>query len=191
MDLKLGHHDENGIEVVEVEGEIDVYTAPDLRELLIALVNEQHYRLVINLDKVEFIDSTGLGVLVGGLKRVRAHDGWVELVCAEERVIKIFEITGLAKVFGVHASVNEAINARNKQTAELTTCSCISMCCFSFAAASRCSSWEALQEVWLGGGRSGISLPVPVSPLTACTFCCSSTAAFTMFMSTCLSCQSC
>jgi len=75
VDLKLDHHTKDGIEVVDVEGEIDVYTAPRLRELLIELVNIGHYQLVVNMEKVEFLDSTGLGVLVGGLKRVRAHGG--------------------------------------------------------------------------------------------------------------------
>ena len=51
------------------------------------------------MEKVEFLDSTGLGVLVGGLKKVRAHDGSLDLVCTQERLLKIFRITGLAKVF--------------------------------------------------------------------------------------------
>ena len=80
VDLKLGHSNKDGIEVVDVEGEIDVYTAPRLRELLIELVNKKNYQLVVNMEKVEFLDSTGLGVLVGGLKRVRAHDGSLDLV---------------------------------------------------------------------------------------------------------------
>src|SRR6266566_4885636 len=71
VDLKLDHHNKDSIEIVDVEGEIDVYTAPRLRELLIDLVNNGHYQLVVNMEKVEFLDSTGLGVLVGGLKRVR------------------------------------------------------------------------------------------------------------------------
>lgn len=112
MDLKLGHHNEDGIEVVDVEGEIDVYTASRLRELLITMVTEHHYKLIINMERVEFIDSTGLGVLVGGLKRVRSHDGWVDLVCTQERILKIFHITGLSKVFGVYRSVDEALLAR-------------------------------------------------------------------------------
>jgi anti-sigma B factor antagonist len=103
VDLKLGHYNKDGIEVVDVEGEIDVYTAPRLRELLIDLVN---------MEKVEFLDSTGLGVLVGGLKRVRAHDGSLDLVCTQERILKIFRITGLTKVFGIHETVDEAIAAK-------------------------------------------------------------------------------
>ena len=78
MDLKLGHYSKDGIEVIDVEGEIDIYTAPRLRELLIDLASKNSYQLVINMDKVGFLDSTGLGVLVGGLNRVRAHDGSLE-----------------------------------------------------------------------------------------------------------------
>ena len=113
MDLKLGHYDRDGIEVVTVEGEIDIYTAPRLRELLIDLVSKNNYQLIVNLDKVGFLDSTGLGVLVGGLKRVRPHDnGSLDLVCTQERILKIFRITGLTKVFGIYQSVDQAIAAR-------------------------------------------------------------------------------
>jgi len=112
MDLKLGHYTKDGIEVVDVEGEIDIYTAPRLRELLIDLVSKNNYQLVINMDKVGFLDSTGLGVLVGGLKRVRAHDGSLDLVCTQERLLKIVRITGLTKVFGIHQTVEQAIAAR-------------------------------------------------------------------------------
>ena len=59
-----------------------------------------NYHLVVDMERVEFLDSTGLGVLVGGLKRVRAHDGSLDLVCTQERILKIFRITGLTKVFG-------------------------------------------------------------------------------------------
>ena len=112
MELKLGHSGKDGIEVVDVGGEIDIYTAPRLRELLIDLVSKNKYHLVINMDKVEFLDSTGLGVLVGGLKRVRAHDGSLDLVCTQERILKIFRITGLTKVFGIQQTVNQAIAAQ-------------------------------------------------------------------------------
>ncbi len=115
VDLKLDHNNKDGIEIVDVEGEIDVYTAPRLRELLIDLVNNGHYQLVVNMEKVEFLDSTGLGVLVGGLKRVRAHDGSLDLVCTQERILKIFRITGLTKVFGIHDTVDEAIAHRKSE----------------------------------------------------------------------------
>ena len=112
MDLKLGHYAKDGIEVIDVQGEIDMYTAPRLRELLIDLVSRGSCQLVVNLDKVGFLDSTGLGVLVGGLRRVRAHDGSLELVCTQQRILKIFRITGLTEVFGIYETVDQAIAAR-------------------------------------------------------------------------------
>jgi anti-sigma B factor antagonist len=112
VDLKLGHHAQDGTEVIDVQGEIDMYTAPRLRELLIDLVSKGSYQLVVNLDKVGFLDSTGLGVLVGGLKRVRAHDGSLELVCTQQRILKILKITGLTDVFGIYQTVDQAIAAR-------------------------------------------------------------------------------
>src|ERR1044072_1603805 len=115
VDLKLDHHSEDRLTIVEVEGEIDVYTAPRLRELLIDLVNKGNFHLLVNMEKVDFLDSTGLGVLVGGLKRVRAHDGSLGLVCTQERILKIFRITGLTKVFGIFDSVDDAREHRKKQ----------------------------------------------------------------------------
>jgi anti-sigma B factor antagonist len=113
VDLTLGTRDEGDRTVVEVGGEIDVYTAPKLREQLVDLVNAGRYHLVVDMEKVEFLDSTGLGVLVGGLKRVRAHDGSLRLVCTQERILKIFRITGLTKVFPIHETVAEAVDAQD------------------------------------------------------------------------------
>ena len=112
MDLKLGHYATDGIEVIGVQGDIDIYTAPRLRELLINLVSTGRYRLVVKLDEVGFLDSTGLGVLVGGLRRVRAHDGSLDLVCTQQPILKILKITGLTEVFGIYQNVDQAIAAR-------------------------------------------------------------------------------
>ena len=67
------------------------------------------------MDKVGFLDSTGLGVLVGGLKRVRAHDGSLDLVCTQQRVLKIFKITGLTQIFGIYETVDQAIAAKDRR----------------------------------------------------------------------------
>jgi len=115
VDLSLATRTEGDRTVIAVGGEIDVYTAPKLREQIVQLVDEGHYHLVVDMEQVEFLDSTGLGVLVGGLKRVRAHDGSLRLVCTQERILKIFRITGLTKVFGIHDSVDEAITARKSE----------------------------------------------------------------------------
>lgn len=109
MDLTLATRDVDGRVVIEVAGEIDVYSAPKLRDRLSDLVGEGAYDLIIDMEGVEFIDSTGLGVLVGGLKKVRSHDGGLKLVCTQDRLLKIFQITGLSKVFAIHDSVENAL----------------------------------------------------------------------------------
>ena len=82
-----------------------------VRMTITDLVGAGTYDIIIDLEAVEFLDSTGLGVLVGGLKKVRAHDGSLDLVCTQERLLKIFRITGLAKVFVIHDSVGLAPGA--------------------------------------------------------------------------------
>lgn len=108
MELAVTSRTDGDFEIVEVGGEIDVYTAPRLREAIVAAVDAGHIRLIIDVQKVDFLDSTGLGVLVGALKRVRADGGSLDIVCTQERILKIFQITGLDKVFGLHQSVDEA-----------------------------------------------------------------------------------
>ncbi len=108
MDLSLSARTEEPFEIIEVGGEIDVMTAPRLREAVVDAVNRGRMRLIIDGERVDFLDSTGLGVLVGALKRVRADGGSLDIVCTHERILKIFEITGLDKVFGLHGSVAEA-----------------------------------------------------------------------------------
>ncbi len=111
VDLSLETRQVGVRTVVEVGGEIDVYTAPKLRDTISELVAAGRYHLVVDMQAVEFLDSTGLGVLVGGLKKVRAHDGSLELVCHQDRLLKIFRITGLAKVFVIHADTEQALSA--------------------------------------------------------------------------------
>ena len=112
MDLTLATSEVDGTTIVAVGGEIDVYTAPKLRDKITELVADGVYNLVIDMEAVEFLDSTGLGVLVGGLKKVRAHDGSLELICTQDRLLKIFRITGLAKVFVIHDSADGALATR-------------------------------------------------------------------------------
>lgn len=109
MDLTLAHRKDGDRTILEVGGEIDVYTAPKLRERLVDLIGEGHCDIIIDMAGVEFLDSTGLGVLVGGLKRVRSHDGQLALVCPQERIYKIFRITGLTKVFPMYDTIDEAL----------------------------------------------------------------------------------
>jgi anti-sigma B factor antagonist len=101
--------------IVTAYGEIDEHTSPQLRELLINLFSENKYQIIVNVDEVEFLDTTGLGVLTGGLKRAREHDGSLSLVCTQERLLKILSISGLTKMFDIYETVDRAIAANKGQ----------------------------------------------------------------------------
>jgi len=113
MELSVSTREEGEFTVVEVGGEVDVYTAPRLREAVVSAIDAGNVKLVIDVDRVDFLDSTGVGVLVGALKKVRGEGGTLDIVCTQPRLLKIFDITGLDKVFGLHASVPEAIGSHN------------------------------------------------------------------------------
>ena len=111
MELGLDVTQRDRWTVLAVTGEVDVATAPRLREQLVQLVAQGHHHLVVDLEGVDFLDSTGLGVLVGALKRVRLQEGELTLVCTQPRIVKVFDITGLLKVFTLHESVDSAVAA--------------------------------------------------------------------------------
>jgi len=95
--------------VVAVRGEVDIATAPKLREKLVELASQGAHKVVVDLEGVDFLDSTGLGVLIGGMKRLRGLDGDLTLVCTQPRILKVFEITGLNRAFTIHETVDAAV----------------------------------------------------------------------------------
>jgi anti-sigma B factor antagonist len=97
--------------VLQVTGEVDAYTAPMLREQIRELAAKGAVHLIADLGQVDFLDSTGLGALVGGLKRLRESGGSLTLVISASRILRIFQITGLTNVLDVQRSVADAITA--------------------------------------------------------------------------------
>jgi anti-sigma B factor antagonist len=97
------------VPVVAVVGEIDVATAPTLAEHLGVHEEAGAGTVVVDLLGVSFLDSTALGVLVGSFKRLRESGGTLKLVIAEPRILKVFEITDLIRVFPIFATVDEAL----------------------------------------------------------------------------------
>ncbi len=102
-------NDEVGI--VVLGGEIDIYSAPQFKEVLVNGIEGGARRVIVDLSRVTFIDSTALGVLVSGAKRVRPRNGNLDIICADENIIRIFEITGLDRIFGIYPSRSEAMKA--------------------------------------------------------------------------------
>ncbi len=110
MDIKVETRSlEANIQAVDVHGEIDVYTSPKVKETIHSLIEKGHYNLIINLEGVRYIDSTGLGVLIGALKKVREHNGRILLICTNPQIKKIFNLTGLVKIFEIFPDEEQAL----------------------------------------------------------------------------------
>jgi anti-sigma B factor antagonist len=110
--LLLQYHLDSGVAVVKVTGEVDVATCGMLRDGLLRVVSDENYRgLVVNLAGVNFIDSTGIGVLVGVWRRVRATEGSLALAMPSRQVQSILDATGLTKVLSIYNLEADAVQA--------------------------------------------------------------------------------
>lgn len=106
---------EKELPMIDLEGEVDVYTAPQLKQQIISILEQGAKELAINLTKVDYLDSTALGVLIGGLKRMREKDGNMALICPSPRIRRVFEITGLDKIFDIYNTEDEARENMGKE----------------------------------------------------------------------------
>lgn len=111
VELRLDTRDEGEWTVLDVDGEIDLSTAPGLRARIEQLIREGTRRLVVSLEHVGFMDSSGLGALVVAMRGMREAGGRMTLICSRESVLRVFTVTGLDRVFAIHASVAEAVGA--------------------------------------------------------------------------------
>src|ERR671918_1213130 len=96
--------------VISLAGEVDLYTAPEFKQQLLEVIGQGGKEVIVDFSGTTFIDSTTLGVLVGGVKRLRTNDGQLSLVCSDRNITKIFEITDLDKVFTIYPNRDEAVS---------------------------------------------------------------------------------
>jgi len=106
MDLSLETSEADGRAVVRVAGDVDIDTAPRLRAAVVDLLDRGNRALAVDVSHVDFIDSTGLGVLVGALKETQDRDGTLELICRQRRMLNLLHLTGLDEAFVVHEADN-------------------------------------------------------------------------------------
>jgi anti-sigma B factor antagonist len=97
-------------QVVAVAGEIDLFTAPEFKERVSAPIDAGRTRIVVDLTRTTFIDSSSLGVLIGAHRRLKRRGGSMAVVCDNEAIIKTFRITGLDGVFTLVPTLDEALD---------------------------------------------------------------------------------
>ncbi len=101
--------------VISLTGEVDLYTAPELKTELIRVIDAGRSQVVVDMTDTTFIDSTTLGVLVSGIKRLRPTGGRLALVIVDRNILKIFEITGLDRVFSIFDTTQDALAAEDER----------------------------------------------------------------------------
>ncbi len=106
--VDIRHHERHSWTVLSIAGELDVVGAPELRQAVVSAVAGGVRRLILDLSQVDFLDSFGIGVVVGALKRLRQRGGDLEVVCPVPRIRRVFEICDLDRVMALHRSVDRA-----------------------------------------------------------------------------------
>jgi anti-sigma B factor antagonist len=109
MNFDIKTEQVDGAYVIALAGEVDLYTAPEFKQQLLDVIGKGSKQVIVDFTDTTFIDSTTLGVLVGGVKRLRTTDGQLSLVCDDRNITKIFEITGLDRVFTIYPTRDDAI----------------------------------------------------------------------------------
>lgn len=109
--LETEQNEVNGTKVLDVSGEIDVYTAPQFKEAVNHILDSGQKHLIINMAGVTYMDSSGFGTLLSATKRIRPEGGTVSLVKVNSAIDRILRITRLSTVFATYDTVDEAIGA--------------------------------------------------------------------------------
>jgi anti-sigma B factor antagonist len=109
--MKIEIKDYQGIKVIALSGEIDMYTSPALREEMMGLINKRVTPLLVDLNGVSYIDSSGIATFVEGLKRMMSYGGRLKLIGLLEGVKEIFNFSKLDKVFEIYGSFEDALHS--------------------------------------------------------------------------------
>lgn len=110
MEIKVREAN-NGITIFDVDGEIDLYNAPDLKETIKKKIEAQKYNIIINLAKVSYIDSSGIGALISSLSNLKKYQGGLKIINVTGSVKKVFELTKLTSFFEIFENEEDAINS--------------------------------------------------------------------------------
>jgi len=100
--------------VLDISGEIDLYNAPEIKDIINKLIEEQKFNVIINLEKVSYIDSSGIGALISSLSNLKKYQGGLKIINVYASVRKVFELTKLTSFFEIFDNEDDALNSFNR-----------------------------------------------------------------------------
>ncbi|RME91989.1 MAG: anti-sigma factor antagonist [Candidatus Hydrogenedentota bacterium] len=108
--MEINQRERDGVVILDIEGEIDLYNAPEIKDTIQKLIDEQKYNIIINLEKVSYIDSSGIGALISSLSNLKKYQGGLKIINVFASVKKVFELTKLTSFFEIYDSEDEAVS---------------------------------------------------------------------------------
>ncbi|MCS6984984.1 MAG: STAS domain-containing protein [Leptospiraceae bacterium] len=107
--MEISQREKDGIVILDIQGEIDLYNAPEIKDTIQKLIEAQKYNIIINLEKVSYIDSSGIGALISSLSNLKKYQGSLKIINVYASVKKVFELTKLTSFFEIYNSEEEAL----------------------------------------------------------------------------------
>lgn len=103
------------IVILDISGEIDLYNAPEIKDIINKLIEQKKYNVIINLKEVTYIDSSGIGALISSLSNLRKYQGGLKIINVFASVKKVFELTKLTSFFEIYDSEDEALSSYGEE----------------------------------------------------------------------------
>lgn len=107
--MEISQRERDAITILDIQGEIDLYNAPEIKDTIQKLIEQQRYNIIINLEKVSYIDSSGIGALISSLSNLKKYQGGLKIINVYASVKKVFELTKLTSFFEIYESEDEAV----------------------------------------------------------------------------------
>ena len=112
--MDINKRTKDDIVILDITGEIDLYNAPEIKDIINKLIEEQKYNVLINLEKVSYIDSSGIGALISSLSNLKKYQGGLKIINVYASVRKVFELTKLTSFFEIFDAEEDAVGSFNK-----------------------------------------------------------------------------
>jgi anti-sigma B factor antagonist len=117
LTIEISTDEQSGAHIYRLRGSLDLATAPSVRAALVEVAAAGQHDIVVDLTQLEFLDSTGLGALIGAHRRALENGGNLRLAVGEGRIARLLNITGLMRVFPVYASLEDALAGQQRMEA--------------------------------------------------------------------------